>query len=135
MINQYLAAKDYLNIDYDSRSRAIYVTWLAPTNKELFKTGMMEVALALIHFNTTKIIWDTHQLGDLSPEIREWLANIWINEAIKAGYMYAAFYMPKDTCIPMTSAETGTCINKYARARRAAFFDNMEEAKDWLKQF
>ncbi|UII34625.1 hypothetical protein LVD17_12485 [Fulvivirga ulvae] len=136
MFNQYLVAKDYLNIDYDERSHAIFVTWLAPAGQEFFKKGMMEVTLALKHFNTTKVIWDTCQLGILSREIQDWLANIWIYEAIKSGYMYAAFYIPNDFSERLPSGESmATDINNCARARRADFFDNIEQARSWLQQF
>ena len=136
LINQYLVAKDYVQIDYDEQSHSIFVTWLAPAEHELFKTGMMEVVLALKHFNTTKVIWDTRRLGILSQEIQHWLATTWIYEAIKSGYMYAAFYMPKDFAQQLWSGDAmTTCINNCAGARRAAFFDTIDQAKDWLQQF
>ncbi|MBL6446687.1 hypothetical protein JMN32_10215 [Fulvivirga sp. 29W222] len=136
MLNQYLAAKEYLHIDYDEGSQALFVTWLAPAKPEFFKTGMIEVTRSLRHFNTTKVIWDTRKLGILPLETQNWLANIWIYEAIKSGYMYAAFYTPKDFHAELASGKTmNTCINNCANARRAAFFDTLEQAKEWIQQF
>lgn len=124
---------DYFVIKYDYENDILLPRWGMPPTPEEFKRSMKEVIVALKHFKTSKVIWDTTHLGALFFDVQEWIATEWLIEAIESGYTYAAFVVPQDVFTRMSVEETvemGTANT--AGVRITQYFDNMKSALEWI---
>ena len=123
---------DYLDISYDKGNHAIIHRWIvAPTSAEL-REGFNMTIVAMKQFNTGKIVWDTRYMGTLHPDDQHWAATEYYSNALMAGYSHAAFIIPADIFTQMSVEDT---MSQLSSAFPTAYFDSMEEAIDWIKQF
>lgn len=121
---------DFVSIRYIEDNHTIICQWLvAPTSSEM-KEGSNMVISAMHHFKTGKIVWDTRNLGALHPDDQQWAAVEYYNNAIKAGYSHAAFVIPQDVFTQMSVEDT---MSQVAGAFPMAYFDNLQEAVEWIK--
>lgn len=123
---------DYLLIHLDETGKVIIAEWRLPPTSQEFRNGMDILANALAHFNLGKVIFDTLCLGVLLESDQEWVSRDWYGRVIKAGYSQVAFIVPADVFTRMSVDET---VSRTPDRIPTAYFDNMETATDWIKQF
>ncbi|GAA0195965.1 hypothetical protein GCM10009122_60320 [Fulvivirga kasyanovii] len=120
-------------IQYDHQNSVLLFRWKLEPASEEFKQAMHEVIAALRHFKTSKVVWDTVRLGCVLFDDQKWIANVWLKQAIEAGYAQAAFVVPEDVFTKMSvedTVEMGTAIT--AGVRQTKYFDDMKNALEWI---
>lgn len=124
---------DYFVIQYDHENDVLISCWREEPTSEEFKQAMREVIVALKHFKTSKVIWDTTRHGCVLFDVQEWIATVWLKQAIEVGYAHAAFVVPEDVFTKMSVEDTiemGTAIT--AGVRSTKYFDDMQSALGWV---
>lgn len=124
---------EYFILKYDHDNDILLPKWNLTTTPGEFKEAMLAVIAALKHFKTSRVVWDTRQLGAILYDVQQWVATDWLREAIESGYAYAAFVVPEDIFTKMSvedTVEMGT-VNM-AGVRKTKYFDNMPSALRWI---
>ncbi|SKC65149.1 hypothetical protein [Ohtaekwangia koreensis] len=117
---------------YDENSCSIIITWKIPPLSVEYRDNLKTLLSAMEHFKTGKVVADTTNFGTLHPDDQEWTSSEWIKEAIKVGYSHAAIILPNDAYSQMAIDETMSPIMNIVTT---AYFNNLEAATKWIKQF
>ncbi|HEY8937809.1 MAG TPA: hypothetical protein VIM65_21425 [Cyclobacteriaceae bacterium] len=121
---------DYAQINYHAESNAIIFIWLVPGSYNEFRESMEKIMEAEQHFKTGKLIVDTNHQGVIHPDNQKWLATDWWERASKIGHSHVAIIMPKDIFAALSVEETMAQVNGVI----VGYFDNMEDAIEWMKR-
>ena len=126
--------KDYITIWYDKVNHLIVGKWKAEPTSAEFREGLNSLISAIEHFKTGKLIIDTTYLGVIHPDDQDWSVVEWGQRALKAGYSQTALIISSNIFTQMSVEET---MNQFQEENpfSFAYFNNMEDAIDWIKQF
>lgn len=123
--------KVYLTIETDLENRWIFVDWQGYLTAENIKIGAQAYTDALAASGFCCVLNDTRSVRGPWDHSMDWVINEWAPNAAKAGLKHFALIST-----PETLAD-GSAANFYAQltAFEAQVFDNMAEAKQWLRPF
>ena len=122
--------KVYLTIETDNENRWIFTDWQGYLTAENIKTGAKAYTDALAKSGFCCVLNDTSSVRGPWDHSMDWVINEWAPNAAKAGLQHFALIST-----PETLAD-GSAANFYAQltAFEAHVFDNMADAKSWLRQ-
>ena len=122
--------KVYLTIETDSKNRWIFTDWQGYLTAENIRVGAEAYAEALATSGFSCVLNDTRSVRGPWDHSMDWVINVWAPNAAKAGLRHFAMIST-----PETLAD-GSAANFYGQltAFQGQVFDNMAEARTWLRQ-
>jgi len=126
------ANTDIYNIYFDQEMNAVVMEWDGYATSSQFKEGTELMLNTLIQNNSFKVLADIKDMVLIGMEDQEWLSIHFLPRAIKFGFKAIAIIKP-DHYFNKVAVEAISCkVDKEKLAIN--FFDNIEEAKEWLKK-
>ena len=122
--------KVYLTIETDAANRLIFTDWQGYLTAENIKTGANAYTAALAKSGFSCVLNDTRSVRGPWDHSMDWVINEWAPNAANAGLRHFAM-----VSTPATLAD-GSAANFYGQltAFEGHVFDNMTEARGWLRQ-
>lgn len=122
--------KVYLTIETDTENRWIFTDWQGYLTADNVKTGAKAYIEALAKSGFSCVLNDTRSVRGPWDHSMEWVLNEWAPNAAKAGLRHFALIST-----PETLAD-GSAATFYAQltAFEARVFDNLADARTWLRQ-
>ncbi|HEY8936289.1 MAG TPA: STAS/SEC14 domain-containing protein [Cyclobacteriaceae bacterium] len=124
--------KDYITIEYDEVNNILVQKWMLAPAFDEFREGMNHLVEAIVHFKTGRLLSDTTKLGALHSDNQAWVATVWFERAVKAGYSRVAIIVPSDIFTQMSVEDA---ISQVTNPIPFSYFDNPVEALEWMKKY
>ena len=123
--------KVYLTIETDHENRWIFADWQGYLTAENIKVGAKAYTQAVADSGFSCVLNDTRSVRGPWDHSMDWVINEWAPNAAKAGLRYFAMIST-----PETLAD-GSAASFYGQltAFQGNVFDNMAEARAWLRQY
>ena len=123
--------KIYLTIETDHENRWIFADWQGYLTAENIKIGAKAYTQAVADAGFSCVLNDTRSVRGPWDHSMDWVINEWAPNAAKAGLRHFAMIST-----PETLAD-GSAASFYGQltAFQGNVFDNMAEARAWLRQY
>ena len=123
--------KIYLTIETDHENRWIFADWQGYLTAENIKIGAKAYTQAVADAGFSCVLNDTRSVRGPWDHSMDWVINEWAPSAAKAGLRHFAMIST-----PETLAD-GSAASFYGQltAFQGNVFDNMAEARAWLRQY
>jgi hypothetical protein len=82
-------------------------------------------------YNSNRQLNDIEDMKVLTQEIQKYLQDTWFPKAVQTGLQYFAFVVPKNVLAVMSMKGANKDADK--TGIEIKYFDNLVEAKNWLK--
>ncbi|MHC2991005.1 hypothetical protein OB13_05185 [Pontibacter sp. HJ8] len=119
----------YLTIELDTLNRWVYVNWIGYPTEENMKTGVSAYTEVLTNIDYSSILLDTRLMIGTWEHSLNWMLYDWAPEAASAGLEYYAMVVQPETFAEATADDFLSKVTAF----EAQVFEDMEEAKDWLR--
>ncbi|WP_462280348.1 hypothetical protein [Salinivirga cyanobacteriivorans] len=121
----------YCHVAFDDDAQAVVIEWFGAPKSEEFRNACMRVIDALKDHNTSKVLTDNSRAVIFKREDQQWLNEVWLPEAEKAGYRASATVIKKDPFVrfAVDNIVKGRDKDKFLNKR----FESRDEALNWLK--
>ncbi len=116
---------------YDREIKSVIVKFSGTPNLEEFKLIANSINVELEKHKAYKTLNDTTDLTMNKVENQEWTKTEWFPKAEKAGLKYYAFVLAKDIFGQVTAEQTNEKAEDEGNIE-FAYFDSMEDARNWL---
>ncbi len=124
----------YLHLAFFAEQELIEMTWLPPTDsmtEDEYKKEFLNYLDIILSLRPKKIIADTRTMFfPIRPEIQEWINQTIFPPSLEMGLNKAAFVMSEEM-ISQISIEQTMEENEGVKFI-TRYFDNKEEAKEWI---
>ena len=132
MVKEYKSAlgKVYLTIETDTENRWIFTDWQGYLTAENIKVGAKAYVDALAKAGFSCVLNDTRSVRGPWDHSMEWVLNEWAPSAARAGLRYFAMITTPETLADGSNATFYAQLTAF----EAQLFDNMADARDWLRQ-
>lgn len=132
MVKEYKSAlgKVYLTIETDTENRWIFTDWQGYLTAENIKVGAKAYVDALAKAGFSCVLNDTRSVRGPWDHSMEWVLNEWAPSAARAGLRYFAMITTPETLADSSNATFYAQLTAF----EAQLFDNMADARDWLRQ-
>lgn len=109
-----------------------YVTmvWTGYANSAQFRQGTETMLEELIHHNKEKVFGDIREMVLISQDDQNWLAEQFVPRAVRHGMRFLALVRPTYYFNKVAVETVAYKVND--EKLRIRFFNDPEEAKDWL---
>ncbi|WP_338793951.1 hypothetical protein [Bernardetia sp. MNP-M8] len=126
---------DYISITVEEKNNLLIDTWNEKSDilsREEFQNLLLTFKKMVEQSNVSYVISDVSSfMLPMTPELQEWTVNtITIPLAQTTNYSKHAFIMPKEFIANLAIVQFTEDTN--ASAVSTKYFDNMEEARNWL---
>ena len=121
------------NIYFDQEIDSVVMEWDGYATSAQFKEGTELMLNTLIQNNSFKVLADIKDMVMIGMEDQRWLESHFLPRAIKFGFKAIAIIKPDNYFNKIAVESVSYKVDKDKLAIN--FFDNIEEAKDWLKKF
>ena len=120
------------NIYFDEAMNAVVMEWDGYATSKQFKEGTELMLNTLIKHHCSKVLADIKDMKIIAMEDQQWLNEDFLPRATKFGFEAIAIIKP-DFYFNKVAVET---ISYKADKDKLTinFFDNIDEAKEWLKK-
>jgi hypothetical protein len=108
------------------------VQWQGYATSSQFRKIAESQLQLMEEYSYNKILTDNTNMKVVSMEDQEWIVNNWLPRALKAGYIACATITSKDY---FSRIAIENVITKVGDQLTVQYFDNVEDAADWLKNF
>lgn len=119
------------NIYFDKEINSVVMEWDGYATSTQFKEGTELMLNTLIQNNSFKVLADIKDMVLIGMEDQQWLDTHFLPRAIKFGFKAIAIIKPDNYFNKVAVESISYKIDKDKLAIN--FFDNISEAKDWLK--
>jgi SpoIIAA-like len=119
------------NIYFDSQIDAVVMEWDGYATSAQFKEGTELMLNTMIQNHAFKVLADIKDMILIGMEDQEWLNNHFLPRAIKFGFKAIAIIKPDNYFNKIAVESVSYKVDKDTLAIN--FFDNIIEAKEWLK--
>jgi hypothetical protein len=116
-------------ITYDESMPYIMAQWLGYTTSFQYREVHEKLLSLMKETKTFKLLADNSNLPEISPEDQKWFNNNWLPRAIKEGYTALVILTGKSKFAQVTFN------NLYQNVLTVKYFDNLDQAKQWLADF
>ncbi|RPD43579.1 MULTISPECIES: STAS/SEC14 domain-containing protein [Hymenobacter] len=132
MVKEYKSAlgKVYLTIETDTENRWIFTDWQGYLTAENIKVGAKAYVDALAKAGFSCVLNDTRSVRGPWDHSMEWVLNEWAPSAARAGLRHFAMITTPETLADSSNATFYAQLTAF----EAQLFDNMADARDWLRQ-
>jgi hypothetical protein len=126
------AHTEIYNIYFDEAINAVVMEWDGYATSKQFKEGTELMLNTLIKYHCSKVLADIKDMKIIAMEDQQWLNEEFLPRATKFGFKSIAIIKP-DFYFNKVAVET---ISYKADKDKLTinFFDNIEEAKEWLSK-
>lgn len=124
------ANTEVYNIYFDAAINAVVMEWDGYATSQQFREGTELMLNKLIHHKTTKVLADVKDMVLIGREDQEWLNRQFLPRAIGFGFKSIAMIRPEHYFNKVAVESVSYKVDKDKLAIH--FFDNMDEAKEWL---
>lgn len=118
------------NIFFDQKINSVVMEWNGYATSKQFKEGTELMLNTLIKNNTFKVLADIKDMILIGKEDQEWLDTDFLPRAIKFGFKAIAIIKPDYYFNKVAVDSISYKVDK--EKLTINFFDNIEEAKEWL---
>ena len=118
------------NIYFDQAINAVVMEWDGYATSSQFKEGTELMLNTLIKHNCDKVLADIKDMVLIGMEDQQWLDQHFLPRAIEFGFKAIAIIRPEHYFNKVAVESISYKVDKEKLAIN--FFDNIEEAKDWL---
>jgi len=131
--NKLAARAAYSNVSgsiyYDELIDAVCLTLIGYLESDTYRAMLNKCIELLAQCKTCKLLSDTSQMEVIAIEDQDWSENDWAKRAIAAGLKYNAIILSMD----IFSKLSIEYITDHAKIVNVKYFDNIADAKTWLK--
>ena len=117
------------SIYYDELIDAVCLTLIGFVESANYRALLNKSIELLAQCKTCKLLSDTSQMEVIAIEDQDWSENDWAKRAIAAGLKYNAIVLSMD----ILSKLSIEYITNHAKVVNVKYFDNVADAKTWLK--
>lgn len=117
---------------FNTEIQAVVVTYSGFLTTEQFKEIAEELQKLRVKNHSTKQLSNIEEMGVLTPEIQNWLHDVWFPKAKSAGLKHLAFVVPKSV-FGKWSMNAITKDDRLVHGLDIQYFSSLEEARSWLK--
>jgi hypothetical protein len=126
------ANTEIYNIYFDEAINAVIMEWDGYATSNQFKEGTELMLNTLIQNNAVKVLADIKDMILIGMEDQQWLDTHFLPRATKFGFKAIAIIKPDNYFNKVAVESISYKVDKNKLAIN--FFDNVEEAKAWLKE-
>jgi hypothetical protein len=119
------------NIYFDEEINAVVMEWDGYATSSQFKEGTELMLNTLIKNNSFKVLADIKDMTLIGMEDQQWLDTHFLPRAIKFGFKAIAIIKPDSYFNKVAVESVSYKVDQHKLAIN--FFDNISEAKEWLK--
>ncbi len=119
------------NIYFDEETGCVVMEWDGYATSEQFKQGTELMLNTLIKNNSNKVLADVKDMVLIGMEDQQWLDTQFLPRAVKFGFKAIAIIKPDSYFNKVAVESISYKVDKGKLAIN--FFDNTDDAKDWLK--
>lgn len=119
------------NIYFDREIDSVVMEWYGYATSTQFKEGTELMLNTLIQNNSFKVLADIKDMVLIGMEDQQWLNTHFLPRAIKFGFKAIAIIKPNNYFNKVAVETISYKVDKDKLAIN--FFDNIAEAKEWLK--
>ncbi|MBF9254566.1 STAS/SEC14 domain-containing protein [Pontibacter sp. 172403-2] len=123
--------KVFLTIYKDERNRWIHVNWMGYLTADNIKAGAAAYTAALANAGFDCVLNDTRLIIGSWNHSLDWALQEWSPNAAKAGLKHLAMVTTPETFAGSTAAAFYANLEAF----QAQVFDDMDNAKQWLRQY
>jgi hypothetical protein len=127
------ATMEIYNIYFDKDLNAVIMEWQGYANSSQFREGTELMLNTLIKHNCSKVLADISDMTLIGMDDQEWLNNNFLPRAVEFGFKAIAILKPK-SYFNQVAVESVSYKNNTEKLS-IKFFDNKEDAKQWLKTY
>lgn len=117
------------DVFYDEQADYVCITLTGYSEGEVYRALLNKAIELLKKYGTSKLLGDTSSSEVISVEDQDWSNNDWAKRAVEAGLRYNAIVLSEDI-FGRLSIES---IVDNAKVVKVKYFNNVAEAKEWLK--
>jgi hypothetical protein len=125
-----LFGKTFISIEYDHQHKWVYNNWKGYQSYENVVTGANACLEFFIQYKCACLLNDNRQVVGPWDHATDWIATDWTPRALRAGMKFFAHVVDKQTLAGMSAEQLH---QKIGHVFEMKVFDDIEEAKDWLK--
>ena len=126
------AKKEIYNIYFDKELNCVVMEWDGYATSKQFKQGTELMLNILIKNNCSKVLADIKDMKIIAMEDQQWLNEEFLPRATKFGFKAIAIIKPN---YYFNKVAVETISYKADKDKLTInFFDNRDEAKEWLKK-
>lgn len=122
----------YLNIIWNEELNCVVMEWKRFAFGDDFKRGINSGLDLLTDKNGTKWLADMRKMGVVGELDQKWAYEEWFPQAMKNGLRFLALVVPDKTLAQMSVDMIMKTVEKDELTY--SYFNNMNDAIDWLKQ-
>lgn len=126
------ANTEVYNIYFDAAIDAVIMEWDGYATSQQFREGTELMLNKLIQHKATKVLADVKDMVLIGREDQEWLNRQFLPRAIGFGFKSIAMIRPEHYFNKVAVESVSYKVDKDKLAIH--FFDNVEEAKEWLSK-
>jgi len=124
--------KKFLTIEYLEDIHAGIGNWNGFVSEKDYKEGLNKMIDFYVEKKVNKWIANLTKMEAISPELQDWANNDWFPRALAAGVKFMAVVVPEDV---FNQFAVENIMTKVADTLTTHYFSNVDEAKNWIKQF
>ena len=119
------------NIYFDKDLNAVVMKWQGYATSNQFKEGTELMLNTLINYNGSKVLADIKEMTLIGMEDQQLINDVFLPRATKFGFKAIAIIKPRSYFNKIAVETISYKVDK--EKLTINFFDDVEEAKDWLK--
>lgn len=120
-----------VTVSWDEDLKAIISQWKAYSEGEIYRAAMDKGLDLLKQKKCGKVLVDSRLLRVVNQDDQKWTIENWTPRALAAGLRYSAFLIPKSALAQMSLKRMVNNFQGFSVEN--AYFDNVEEAREWLR--
>lgn len=123
----------HYKVTFDAESNCVVMKWEGYSTSREFRQGTETMLNMVILHKTGYVLADVENMVLISQDDQKWLENDFLPRAISSGFSALAVIKPKYYFNKIAVEEISYKVDK--NKLPICFFDNVKEAKQWLKSF
>ncbi|WP_338767985.1 STAS/SEC14 domain-containing protein [Bernardetia sp. ABR2-2B] len=128
-----LFEEKHLTIHHDEDVNCIHMQWTGFATSAKYKHGMNTGLEKVQEKGVTRWLANMAEMGAITPDDQKWTNENWFPRLLEAGIRTAAVVMSKDVFNQLAVKKIGEDMTDNSYTMH--FFDDLEEAKKWLKEY
>ncbi|WP_375563204.1 STAS/SEC14 domain-containing protein [Bernardetia sp. OM2101] len=128
-----LFEEKYLTIHHDQEVECIHMQWTGFATSQKYKQGMNTGLEKVKEKKVIRWLANMVEMGAITPEDQKWTNEDWFPRLLGAGVRIAAVVMSKDIFNQLAVKKIGKDMTDNTYTMH--FFESLEEAKEWLKEY
>ena len=128
-----LFQEKHLTIHHDKDVNCIHMQWTGFASTQKYKDGMNTGLEKVEEKQVTRWLADMVNMAAITPDDQKWTNEDWFPRMLEAGIRISAVVTSKDIFNQIAVKKIGEEMTNNSYTMH--FFDNLEEAKAWLKEY